>query len=99
MKFAERFFFRAPVAQMDRALASEAKGREFDPHRARHVTCGFPTAFLRSFSAVIHFQSWSMTAGPRPFAVGLFAGCQSVLMYNPGTRFLDRWTYESSGKS
>jgi hypothetical protein len=27
---------RAPVAQMDRALASEAKGREFDPHRARH---------------------------------------------------------------
>lgn len=26
----------APVAQMDRALASEAKGREFDPHRARH---------------------------------------------------------------
>jgi hypothetical protein len=26
----------APVAQMDRASASEAEGREFDPHRARH---------------------------------------------------------------
>jgi hypothetical protein len=26
----------APVAQMDRATASEAVGREFDPHRARH---------------------------------------------------------------
>jgi hypothetical protein len=27
---------RAPVAQMDRATASGAVGREFDPHRARH---------------------------------------------------------------
>jgi hypothetical protein len=34
---------RAPVAQMDRATASEAVGREFDPHRARH--------FFRAFHA------------------------------------------------
>ena len=27
---------RAPVAQLDRALASEAKGREFEPHQAHH---------------------------------------------------------------
>ena len=26
----------APVAQLDRALASEAKGREFEPHQAHH---------------------------------------------------------------
>jgi len=26
----------APVAQLDRALASEARGREFEPHQAHH---------------------------------------------------------------
>ena len=29
--------FPAPVAQLDRALASEAKGRAFESHRARHL--------------------------------------------------------------
>ena len=28
----------APVAQLDRALASEAKGREFEPHQAHHFS-------------------------------------------------------------
>ena len=34
--------FIAPVAQLDRVLASEAKGRAFDSRRARHKKiCGF----------------------------------------------------------
>ena len=31
------FFDIAPVAQLDRVLASEAKGRGFDSRRARHL--------------------------------------------------------------
>ena len=30
--------FNAPVAQLDRVLVSEAKGRGFDSRRAHHVT-------------------------------------------------------------
>ena len=33
--------FPAPVAQLDRALASEAKGRAFESHRARQ-SCRLP---------------------------------------------------------
>ncbi len=36
----------APVAQMDRVLASEAKGRAFESRRARHFDS---KALLRSF--------------------------------------------------
>ena len=35
-KLYQRFSFSAPVAQLDRASAYEAEGREFEPLRARH---------------------------------------------------------------
>jgi hypothetical protein len=45
MLFQLRF---APVAQMDRASASEAEGREFDPHRARHSKLPGPSSIVLS---------------------------------------------------
>ena len=36
----------APVAQLDRALASEAKGRRFDSCRAHHLETMFAVAFV-----------------------------------------------------
>jgi hypothetical protein len=38
---------RAPVAQLDRACASEAQGRRFDSCRARHLLTGFLPPPLR----------------------------------------------------
>jgi hypothetical protein len=42
---------RAPVAQLDRASAFEAEGREFESLRARHSN-SFPTLDLRCFHRI-----------------------------------------------
>ena len=41
-------FMNAPVAQLDRALASGAKGREFESRRARHSPQCFSISVLNS---------------------------------------------------
>ena len=40
----EYAWYAAPVAQLDRALASEAKGRRFDSCRAHHLELSFAIA-------------------------------------------------------
>ncbi len=48
---------RAPVAQLDRALASEAKGRRFDSCRAHHLE-----SRARLFGSLALFASFALFA-------------------------------------
>ena len=41
----------APVAQLDRALASGARGYGFDPRRARVFTCVWRVRFFKTVSS------------------------------------------------
>jgi len=53
----------APVAQLDRALASEARGREFEPHQAHQIFLPFVFGRSRgypSFRLELSFQSRSI---------------------------------------
>jgi hypothetical protein len=55
------FYTRAPVAQLDRALASEAKGRWFESCRAHHLQ----SSVFSLQSSVFSLQSSVFSLGPQ----------------------------------
>ena len=57
-------FPSAPVAQLDRADASGASGREFESLRARQICLGIPH-YVRDFGCGLPFNSASLTPAKR----------------------------------
>src|SRR5437879_62054 len=56
----------APVAQLDRAVASEATGREFESLRAHHQFCRFAPNRFRSISVTTFFSLVAEGSAIRP---------------------------------
>ena len=56
---------QAPVAQLDRALDYESRGREFESLRARQQVFDFDSEFLRDFSALDIKGVWGSTGATR----------------------------------
>ncbi len=67
-----RLAFCAPVAQLDRAIASEAIGREFDSHRVHHFRPQIQMIEMVSahFGVTQNVNRWATSDGIRPFQVG-----------------------------
>ena len=72
-----RIDLRAPVAQLDRAFASEAKGRLFESSRVHHLT-HWQIKRIIMHAVVYGDQTADYTSGEIPAAVFVAAVFQSV---------------------
>ena len=68
-------FRHAPVAQLDRALDYESRGREFESSRARHFSQAHRDSRVRFYPLAVDWQEDEVVGG------GLFGvGCKAAEM-------------------